>query len=146
MSPDSAVFVDQTPVQPDRDLINLAYLIYGLHFISAVNGVLSTAFIITAFLTGWPSILAVVLNYVKREDTRGTWLYSHFMWQIRTFWYALLWLVVAAFMLITIVLAPLAYLVVVFTGIWVLYRIVRGFLRLSDRKPMVTANDAGCCR
>ena len=51
------------------------------------------AAVVTAFLTGWPSIIAVILNYVKRGDVRGTWLESHFRWQIRTFWYGLLWVV-----------------------------------------------------
>ena len=55
---------------------------------------LSPAMIVTAFLTGWPSIIAVILNYVKRSEVRGTWLDSHFSWQIRTFWFALLWLAI----------------------------------------------------
>ena len=49
------------------------------------------ATVVGAFLTGWPSIIAVILNYVKRGDVRGTWLESHFRWQIRTFWFGLLW-------------------------------------------------------
>ena len=51
----------------------------------------SAAFVVTAFLTGWPSIIAVIINYVKRSEVRGTWLDSHFSWQIRTFWFAALW-------------------------------------------------------
>ena len=66
---------------PSANMVQLTYLIYGLHLFSAVNGVLTSAFIVTAFLSGWPSIIAVLLNYIKREDMRGTYLDSHFRWQ-----------------------------------------------------------------
>jgi uncharacterized membrane protein len=101
-----------------------------------VLGIISTALIVTAFLTGWPSIIAVILNYVKRSDVRGTWLDSHFSWQIRTFWYALLWLVLGAILFITLVGIPIAYVIWVVTGLWVLYRIIRGWLALSSQRPM----------
>ena len=79
---------------PREGLVTLAHVIYALHAFSAVTGMLSPAFVVTAFVTGWPSIIAVILNYVKRSEVRGTWLDSHFSWQIRTFWFALLWVVV----------------------------------------------------
>ena len=63
-------------------------LIYVLHGLSLLIGIVGTATIIGAFLFGWPSIIAVIINYVKRGDVRGTWLESHFDWQIKTFWYA----------------------------------------------------------
>ena len=66
----------------------IVHAMYGLHAFSAVNGLLSPALIVTAFLSGWPSIIAVIINYVKRGDVRGTWLDSHFSWQLRTFWWA----------------------------------------------------------
>ena len=66
--------------QPSRGLVNLTYLIYGLHAFSALTGVLTTAFVATAFLSGWPSIIALILNYVKRHAVRGTYLESHFVW------------------------------------------------------------------
>ena len=74
---------------PPESLVRLTHLIYGLHAFSALMGIISTAAIVTAFLTGWPSILAVILNYAKRGEARGTYLESHFSWQIRTFWAAL---------------------------------------------------------
>ena len=74
--------------EADRSLITLTYIIYGMHLFSAVTGVMTSAFVVTAFLTGWPSLLAVILNYVKRGDTYGTYLDSHFSWQIKTFWYS----------------------------------------------------------
>ena len=63
--------------------------------------------VVTAFLTGWPSIIAVILNYVKRSEVRATWLDSHFAWQIRTFWFALLWLAIGGILFITVVGIPL---------------------------------------
>jgi uncharacterized membrane protein len=98
--------------------------------------VLGSAFVVTAFLTGWPSIIAVILNYVKRADTRGTYLESHFRWQIRTFWFTLLWIVVAGLLFATLIGLPLALVIVVVVGLWVLYRMVRGVLRLMDEQPM----------
>ena len=121
---------------PRQGLVTLAHVIYGLHAFSAVTGLLSSALIVTAFLSGWPSIIAVILNYVKRSDVRGTWLDSHFSWQIRTFWYALLWLAVGAILFITLVGIPFAIVLWVGTGLWVLYRIIRGWLALSSQKAM----------
>jgi len=117
-------------------LVTLTYVIYGLHAFSAVGGVLSPAFVVTAFITGWPSIIAVIINYVKREETRGTYLESHFRWQIRTFWFALLWVIIAMLFAVTFIGIPIAIVVAWVAGMWVLYRIARGLLRLLDDKPM----------
>jgi uncharacterized membrane protein len=92
--------------------------------------------IVTAFLTGWPSIIAVILNYVKRSEVRGTWLDSHFSWQIRTFWYALLWLAIGGVLFLTVVGIPFAVVLWFATGIWVLYRIIRGWLALTSTKEL----------
>jgi uncharacterized membrane protein len=99
-------------------------------------GIISTAAIVTAFLTGWPSILAVILNYAKRAEARGTYLESHFSWQIRTFWAALGWFVLAMFLFVTLIGIPIAFLIVVGTGLWVLYRIMRGWLALNDARAV----------
>ena len=117
-------------------LIALTYVIYGLHAFSAFSGLLSPAFVVTAFLTGWPSIIAVIINYLKRAEVRGTWLESHFRWQIRTFWYAALWVLLALLLAVTFIGIPLAIVIAWCAGLWVLYRIVRGWLRLMDRQPM----------
>jgi uncharacterized membrane protein len=122
--------------QTRESLVRLAHVMYALHAFSAVMGLVSSAAVVTAFLTGWPSIVAVILNYVKRGDVRGTYLESHFRWQIRTFWFALLWVAVAFLFAITIVGIPFAWLLVVATGVWVLYRIVRGWLALTDGRPI----------
>lgn len=122
--------------RPSDGMVTLAHVLYGLHGFSALMGVLSPAFIVTAFLTGWPSIIAVIINYVKRGDARGTWLDSHFSWQLRTFWYAVLWVVLAGILILTFVGIPLAWLLLVAVGIWVLYRIIRGWIALVEDKPM----------
>jgi uncharacterized membrane protein len=125
---------------PRPSLIRLAHVIYALHAVSLVTGIITTATIVGAFLTGWPSIIAVILNYVKRGEVRGTWLESHFRWQIRTFWFGLLWFslcmlfIVATFGIgILIAWLPLGLL-----SVWFVYRIARGWLALNDRRPMYT--------
>jgi uncharacterized membrane protein len=122
--------------RPREGLVTLAHVIYGLHAFSAVTGLIGTATIVGAFLTGWPSIIAVVLNYAKRSDVRGTFLDSHFSWQIRTFWYALVWVVIAAVLFVTLVGIPFSFLIIWAISIWVLYRIVRGWLALLESRPM----------
>ena len=125
--------------EPNSGLISLTYIIYGLHFFSALNGVLSSAFVLTAFLTGWPSIIGIILSYVKRRDAVDTYLESHFNWLIRTFWFALMWLLLSIIIAMTIFGVPIALLMLVFTGLWVIYRIVRGVIRLLDARPMPMA-------
>ena len=122
--------------QPSPGLVSLTYIIYFLHLFSAVTGVLTPAFVLTAFLTGWPSLIAVILNYAKRSDTRGSYLESHFRWQIRTFWFALLWMFVSGLLFLTVIGLPAAILLLCFTGLWILYRITRGLLRLMDEQSM----------
>jgi len=126
-----------SPTQPaaPEGMITLTHVIYGLHAFSAVTGLIGTATIVGAFLTGWPSIIAVILNYVKRDEVAGTYLASHFNWQIRTFWFALLWVVIAFLLGITIIGIPFALLIAAGAGIWVLYRIIRGWLALQERRP-----------
>jgi uncharacterized membrane protein len=122
----------------ERSLVNWTTLIYALHAASIATGILGTATVIGAFLTGWPSIIAVILNYVKRGEARGTWLDSHFRWQIRTFWYGLLWVALCAVLVVLtlglgliVVWLPLAVVTV-----WFVYRVARGWLSLASRRPM----------
>ena len=119
-------------------LFNWTQLIYALHAFSLITGIIGAATVIGAFLTGWPSLIAVVLNYVKRGDVRGTWLESHFRWQIRTFWYGLLWVSLClGFVVITLGIGILvAWLPLVIVSVWFVYRVVRGWLALRDRRPM----------
>ncbi|MFN3884675.1 MAG: DUF4870 family protein [Rhodocyclaceae bacterium] len=112
------------------------HIMYGLHALSALSGILTSASIAGAFVFGWPSIIAVIINYVTRGNVRGTWLDTHWRWQLRTFWYAALWLLVAGLLAITLIGIPAAIVVIVITGIWVLYRVIRGWLALADRRAL----------
>ncbi len=127
-----------TLVQPRPSLITLTHVIYGLHAFSLVTGIIGAATVVGAFLTGWPSIIAVVLNYVKRSDARGTWLESHFRWQIRTFWFGLLWVgLCMAFIVVTLGIGILiAWLPLAIVSVWFVYRIALGWFRLNERRPM----------
>jgi uncharacterized membrane protein len=80
--------------------------------------------------------VAVILNYVKRGDARGTWVDSHYRWQIRTFWFALLWALIGWALVITIIGAVVGVPILIALTLWLMYRIGRGWLRLNDRRPM----------
>lgn len=121
---------------PSSGMVTLTHVLYGLHAFSALTGLLSPALVVTAFLTGWPSIIAVIVNYVKRSEVRATWLDSHFSWQIRTFWYALLWVLIGGVAFLTVIGIPVAVLVWLGTGLWVLYRIIRGWFALTSQKVL----------
>jgi uncharacterized membrane protein len=125
-------------VDTERSLVNWTTLIYALHAFSIVTGIIGAATVIGAFLTGWPSIIAVILNYVKRGDARGTWLDSHFRWQIRTFWFGLLWVLLCVLVVVLTlgIGIVLVWLPLAFVTIWLVYRIARGWLRLGARQPM----------
>jgi uncharacterized membrane protein len=113
-------------------------IIYALHAFSIVTGIVGTATVVGAFLTGWPSIIAVILNYVKRGEARGTWLDSHFSWQIRTFWFGLLWVALCvALVVLTLGIGLIVvWLPLGIVTLWFVYRVVRGWVRLGARQPM----------
>ena len=125
---------------PADSLVTITHVVYALHTLSLVIGAFGAASIIGAFVFGWPSIIAVIINYVKRSEVRGTYLDSHFSWQIRTFWWALLIACIIAVLGLTlaIVLIGFAIWIIGFfvLGIWAIYRIARGWLALMDRRPM----------
>jgi uncharacterized membrane protein len=132
----SAPYGAPSGLVPRPGLVTLTHVIYGLHAFSVVTGIITSALIVTAFLLGWPSIIAVILNYVKRSEVRGTWLDSHFSWQIRTFWFALLWVLIGGVLFITMIGIPVAVVLWIATGIWVLYRVIRGWLALVSEKTL----------
>ncbi|MEE8288307.1 MAG: hypothetical protein V3R25_02720 [Nitrosomonadaceae bacterium] len=123
-------------IVPQDNLVRLTHVIYALHALSVMMGFLGSAFIITTFLTGWPSIIAVIINYIKRGNVYDTYLDSHFGWQIRTFWFALLWMTIAAILFITVIGIVLAYIIAVGAGIWISYRIIRGWIALNEGRSM----------
>jgi len=124
--------------EPDPSLITTLHVTYALHAVGLAIGAFGAATVVGSFIFGWPSIIAVIINYVKRADARGTWLESHFDWQIRTFWYAAGWAV-----LVFLIGLPLTILIIGFgvwalgffvLGIWAIYRIASGWMRLRDRQ------------
>jgi len=121
---------------PAPSLVTIAHIVYALHSLSLLIGITTAATIIGAFVFGVPSIIAVVINYLKRSEAKGTFLESHFRWQIRTFWFALLWCVIAGMLFITVVGILFALAIFFGAGLWAIYRIARGWLALRDGKPM----------
>lgn len=99
----------------------LTTVIYGLYAAS--------------FLFGITGLVAIIMNYVKREDVAGTFMESHFRWQIRTFWFGLLWTMIGVMSMAFFV----GIFVLIGNTIWILYRVVKGWLRLNDNKPMYAA-------
>src|SRR5262245_3434115 len=132
---------DATVVRdPDPSLITTLHITYALHAVGLAIGAFGAATVVGSFIFGWPSIIAVIINYVKRGDARGTWLESHFEWQIRTFWFALAWAV-----FVFLVGLPLTLLIIGFgvwavgffiLGVWAIYRIAMGWSRLNDRRAV----------
>ena len=125
---------------PEPSLITMTQVTYALHALGLAIGAFGASSVVGAFLFGWPSIIAVIINYVKRGDARGTWLESHFTWQIRTFWFAMLWAI-----LIFLAGLPLTLVIIGFgiwalgafmLGIWAIYRIARGWMALNDRRAV----------
>lgn len=98
-----------------KDLTTIIYLLYAV-----------------SLFVGITAIAAIVMNYIKKEDVAGTFLESHFRWQIRTFWFGLLWSVLGAITLIVLI----GWAILAVNGVWIIYRIAKGWLRLNDNKPM----------
>lgn len=96
----------------------LTAIIYALYAIS--------------FFVGITAIVAIIMNYVKKEDVAGTFLESHFRWQIRTFWFGLLWGILGGFALLIVI----GWFILAANAIWIIYRIVKGWLYLNENKPM----------
>lgn len=126
----------ETSQMPPASLAKLTFLIYMLHLFSALSGLLSPALVITAFLTGWPSVIALIMSYIWRSDAEGTYLASHYSWLISTFWYALLWLVIAWLLIFTFIGAVIGFPALLIVGIWVLYRLIKGLVALNKGHPV----------
>ncbi len=137
-------FPAQSPAQPyaspDPTLVTYTNVIYALHSLSVLIGLTSAVTIVGSFIFGLPSIVAVIMNYVRQSDVRGTYLEAHFRWQIRTFWFALLWAVIVWAISLPLMLIAIGFVTLVIgyvaLAIWVIYRIVRGWVALRDRRPV----------
>jgi uncharacterized membrane protein len=125
---------------PSSSLISMTLLVYALFGVAAVAGLVSSGFPLIAPLTGIIGIVGIILAYVKRAEATGTWLESHYRWLIRTFWFSLLWGAVGAvifvLLLIIVIGVFIGYLIWVATTIWVLYRLVRGYMLFNESKPI----------
>ena len=122
--------------EPPPSAVTVSHLVYALHATAIVLGIVGTATVVGSFIGSVPSIVAVILNYLKRGSARGTWVESHYSWQIRTFWFALLWFLIAWALIVTIVGVVFGVPLLIVLTLWLAYRILRGWLRLIDRKPM----------
>ena len=122
--------------QPSENMVTVNHLVYALHAFAVFTAVAGSATIIFSFIASLPSIAAVVINYWNQTAVRGTWLESHFRWQIRTFWFAVMWVAVAVLMVLTVIGVPFAILVILLAGLWILYRVVRGWWVLTQRRGL----------
>ena len=109
---------DESTIDREKSLKTLAMVVYALQGLGFINGIT------------W--IVAVIIDYVKKDDAAGTWLASHYSWQIRTFWWGLLWGVIGGILVFVVV----GFLVLAADAIWIIYRIVKGWLRLSENREV----------
>jgi uncharacterized membrane protein len=108
---------DERPVD-EKQLSTVATVVYALQA--------------AGFFVGITWLVAVIIDYVKKDDAAGTWLESHFRWQIRTFWWGLLWGVIGGILALIVI----GFLVLAADAIWIIYRIVKGWLRLAERRAV----------
>jgi uncharacterized membrane protein len=116
--------------------ISGALLAYALFGAGAVVALVSSGFPVAAPLMGIVGIAGLIVAYVKRSDAQGTWIASHFTWLIRTFWYSLLWGAIGAVFAVTIVGLIVAIPVWAIASIWVIYRVIRGYLVFKESRPI----------
>ena len=116
----------------DPGLVTYTNVIYGLHALSVLIGITGPATVVGNFVFGLPSIIAVIMNYARQSEARGTWLESHFRWQIRTFWFTLLWFAVGGLTFFIVI----GWFILCANALWFIYRIAKGWLNLIDDKPM----------
>ena len=124
----------------DESLVTYTNVIYALHSVSVLIGLTTFHMVVGMFIWGLPSIVAVIMNYARRAATRGTYLESHFRWQIRTFWFAVLWsfIIGAVSIPLVLILIGIPILIVGYyvLALWIIYRVARGWLALRDKRPM----------
>jgi uncharacterized membrane protein len=140
MTSDSTLGAAGSTQPLDPSLVTYTNIIYALHALSALIGLTSGVTVVGSFVFGLPSIIAVIMNYARRSAVHGTLLESHFRWQIRTFWFALLlsalvWGISLPLMLALIGFGTL-WLGLAVISLWLIYRIARGWLALREWRPM----------
>jgi uncharacterized membrane protein len=126
-------------VSPAQGLVEYVNWIYALHALSVVVALLGAWTVALSFAASLPSVIAVIMNYARRSQARGSWLESHFGWQIRTFWFAWLWIAVVSIISIPLMLVLIGlflwWLGLGLVGLWVIYRVARGWLTLREGRP-----------
>jgi uncharacterized membrane protein len=127
---------DDQKREPIPTALTAAHIVYGLHAFAIGLGIVGASTVIGGFVGSVPSIIAVIINYLKRGGARGSWAASHYRWQIRTFWFALLWLLIALLLIVSVVGSPFGLGLLIALTLWLIYRIARGWLRLLDKRPM----------
>jgi len=124
----------------DPSLVSYVHIMYALHALAALIGITSPLTIVGQFIFGVPSLIAVIMNYVRRDEARGTWLESHFSWQLTTFWTAAVWSLVIWISSVILMIVLIGFLTlpigIALAGLWIIYRVARGWLALKDGKPV----------
>jgi uncharacterized membrane protein len=132
--------VEAAPTPVANPPVSATLAVYALFGIAAIVGVAGHGLAVGAPLLTIIGIVAVIIAYVKRDEARGTWTASHITWLIRTFWWSFLWNVIGMLVLVTLGIIligiPIAYAIWIATTIWVIYRVVRGYLLFKDSKPI----------
>lgn len=103
-------------MKSSKSLTQVVYVLYALSYFAGIT-----------------AVVGIIINYAKKDDVAGTWLESHFRWQIRTFWYGMLWAVIGAATLFILIGIPILFV----NFCWIIYRIIKGWLTLNDNKPMI---------
>lgn len=123
-----------------RPPITAALIVYALFAIAAISGVVSSGLVTFAPLVVIAGIVGVIVAYVKRGEAQGTWVASHFDWLIATFWWSLLWSLIVVvvggiliLVLVGLIIIPVGLAIV---SIWVIYRVVRGYLAFNRSEPL----------
>jgi uncharacterized membrane protein len=129
-----------SPGTPAASLVSTTLIIYGLYGLAAIVALAAHGFPPIAPLGGIMGIVAIIMAHVKRGEATGTWLASHYRWLIRTFWFSVLWGVIGGiiFVVLFIILVGIvvAYAIWIATTIWVLYRLIRGYLLFKESQPV----------
>ncbi len=114
------ISADGSVSDPHPNLTLLTHVLYGLHTLSW-------------FSAGIFSVIAIIINIIKKPDLPNDFFRSHFRWQSRSFWFTLLWLLLASPLWIIVIPGWIAYMLI---GLWYLYRFIRGWWNFADHKPM----------
>ncbi|HTR57422.1 MAG TPA: hypothetical protein VMM27_04535 [Casimicrobiaceae bacterium] len=125
---------------PPPSLITATLVVYALFGAAAVVAIASHGFPPIAPLGGIVGLIGIIMAYVKRGDAAGTWLASHYSWLIRTFWFSLLWGCIGAIIFVLLAIVVIGIIIGaaiwIATALWVIYRIIRGYLLFNDSKPV----------